>query len=68
MFKVGARRSLIEQKLYEEAIEEIERERNMQPEVEEYCTEYNTMFQIPGFEVSDEIPLDEEVGNTNISI
>lgn len=36
-------------------------ERNIQPEIEEYCTEYDGMFQIPGFEASDEIELDPEV-------
>ncbi|KAJ8915216.1 hypothetical protein NQ315_015439 [Exocentrus adspersus] len=50
----GKRKAQLLKKFYEEASEEVRRESSAPPPVEDYCTEYDSNYQIPGFEVDDE--------------
>lgn len=42
------------QKFYDEASQEVMKERYAPPQVEDYCTEYDGNYKIPGFEVEKE--------------
>ncbi|GJQ88316.1 SPAG8 [Trypoxylus dichotomus] len=47
--KIGKRRALLEQTLYDEINEKIVQENQVPPPIEEYCSTYDLTFQIPGF-------------------